>query len=498
MSKLYEAYKSRMQKIADINGAIALMSWDKEVNLPQKGAAIRSQQIATLSGMSHELFTDKNFGEDLQALLKLKAELTSEQYRNVTLTLDDYQKSTKLPTDFVVRHSQAVSEAYHAWMQARAANDFGVYKNALARIVDFSRQKAELLGYDEHPYDALLNLYEPNTTTAALTVLFKDVREQLVDFVKTIKQKPQVNNAFLSKFYQKGKQWNFGLDLLKNMGYDFDAGRQDISAHPFTINFAATDVRVTTRIDEHDLSNMTWSCIHEGGHALYEQGLNMTEYGLPLGEACSLGIHESQARLWENNVGRSKMYWKAHYGKLQEVFPDELGGISLDDFYKGINQIAPNSIRTEADELHYHFHVLIRFEIEKALMEGEVEVGNLDKVWNEKYKEYMGIEVKNDNEGILQDIHWSHGSIGYFPTYSLGSFYAAQFFAKAKQDIPNLEAELANGENGSLLRWLRQHIHQHGRYYTPDELCQKITGESLNFDYFMAYAKNKFGAIYGL
>ena len=498
MSKQYEAYQSRMRKIADINGAIAVMSWDKEVNLPKKGAAARSQQIATLSGMSHELFTDKAFGKELEALLQLKEELTPEQYRNVELTLKDYQKSTKLPTDFVVQHSQAVSEAYHAWMKAREGNDFGIYKAALSKIVDFSRKQAELLGYDEHPYDALLNLYEPNATTAALTVLFKDVREQLVDFVKTIKAKPQVDNAFVSKFYPKDKQWDFGIKLLKNMGYDFEAGRQDVSAHPFTINFASTDVRVTTRIDEHDLSNMTWSCIHEGGHALYEQGLSWSNYGLPLGEACSLGIHESQARLWENNVGRSKAYWQAHYADLQQVFPNELGSISLDDFYKGINQIAPNAIRTEADELHYHFHVLIRFEIEKALMEGTIEVDNLDTIWNEKYAEYMGIDIQHDNEGILQDIHWSHGSIGYFPTYSLGSFYAAQFFAKAKQDIPTLEEEMAAGNNDNLLQWLRQNIHQHGRYYTPDELCEKITGEKLNFGYFMAYAKNKFGAIYDI
>lgn len=498
MNKQYEAYQSRMCKIADINGAIALMSWDKEVNLPKKGAAARSQQIATLAGMSHELFTDSAFGKELEALTQLNDELTPQQHRNVELTIKDYNKSTKLPTEFVIRRSQAVSEAYHAWIKAREANDFGIYKEALKKIVGFCRETAELIGYEDHPYDALLNMYEPNAKTADLTVLFKDVREQLVAFVKVLKEKQPVDNSFLSKFYDKDKQWDFGLILLKNMGYDLDAGRQDVSAHPFTINFAPTDVRVTTRIDEYDLSNMAWSCIHEGGHALYEQGLSWDEYGLPLGEACSLGIHESQARMWENNVGRSKAYWEANYEVLQKTFPNELNDISLDDFYNGINKIAPNEIRTEADELHYHFHVLIRFEIEKALMEGKIEVENLDKVWNEKYKEYMGIEITNDNEGILQDIHWSHGSIGYFPTYSLGSFYAAQFFAQAQKDMPNLISEISQGDNSNLLAWLRQHIHQHGRYYTPDELCLKITGEKLNFSYFMDYAKQKFGSIYGI
>jgi carboxypeptidase Taq len=493
----YESYKNKMRQIADINGAISVLAWDKEVNLPKKGAAARSQQMATLSGMAHELFTKADFGQELEALSK-NNNLTPEQHRNVVLTLKDYNKSTKLPTEFVIRRSQVVSEAYHAWIAAREANDFGIYKEDLKKIVGIARETAALFGYENHPYDALLDMYEPNAKTADLTVLFKDVREQLVNFVKVLKEKPQVKNDFLSKSYDKDKQWNFGLELLKNMGYDFDAGRQDISAHPFTITFAPTDVRVTTRVDEHDLGNMTWSCIHEGGHGLYEQGLSWDYYGLPLGEACSLGIHESQARMWENNVGRSQAYWQAHYSDLQIVFPENLKDISVTDFYKGINQIAPNAIRTEADELHYHFHVLIRFEIEKELMEGTLEVDDLDKVWNQKYAEYMGIEIKDDKQGILQDIHWSHGSIGYFPTYSLGSFYAAQFFAQAQKDMPNLLQEISEGNNSNLLSWLRQNIHQHGRYFTPEELCIKITGEKLNFKYFMDYAKQKFSAIYGI
>jgi len=494
----YELYEQKMRKIADINSAIAVLSWDKEVYLPKKGAAARSQQISTLAGMSHELFTAKDLAELLEKLSNESSDLTKEQQRNIELTLRDVRRKTKLPTDFVIQTSKAVSEAYHAWIQAREANDFNVYQPALKEIVRLSREAAELYGYEAHPYDALIDSYEPNAKTADLTVLFKDVREQLVTFVKEIKAKPQVENEFLSKFYAKDKQWDIGLELLENIGYDFEAGRQDVSTHPFTITFAATDVRVTTRIDEHDLGNMIWSCIHEGGHGLYEQGLLMSNYGLPIGEACSLSIHESQARMWENNVGRSKAYWKAHYNKLQEVFPENLSEVSLDDFYKGMNQIAPNAIRTEADELHYHFHVLIRFEIEKALIEGSLEVEDLERVWNEKYKEYLGIEVPDAKNGILQDIHWSHGSIGYFPTYSLGSFYAAQFFEKAKTEIPELENQIAEGDNSQLLAWLRKNIHEHGRFYSPEDLCMKITGEKLNFKYFMDYAKAKFGAIYEL
>ena len=494
----YQQYKTTLQKKADVEASIAVLSWDKEVNLPDHGARFRSQQVATLSGIAHELFTDDTFGDLLNRLKEDKGNLDERQYKNVLVTHKSYDREKKLSKEFVIRKSKAVSAAYHAWIKARAANDFGIYKKELGALIDMVREEAELVGYEEHPYDALLDLYEPDAKTSELTVLFKDVRAQLVDFVKELKTKPQIKNKFLFKKYGKKKQWAYGLKALENMGYDFKAGRQDISAHPFTISFSPEDVRVTTRIDEKDFSNMLWSCIHEGGHGLYEQGLPTSEYGLPLGSAISLGIHESQSRLWENNVGRSLGYWKANYSELQQVFPKNLNKVSLDKFYKAINRIAPNLIRTEADELHYHFHVLIRFEIEKALMEGTIGVEDLEEVWNAKYKEYMDLEVPDAKQGILQDIHWSHGSIGYFPTYSLGSFYAAQFYQQAEKDIPNLQAAIEAGNNQPLLDWLRTNIHQHGRFYNAKELCTKITGEPLNFKYFMDYAKAKFGGIYGL
>ncbi|MFT5166643.1 MAG: carboxypeptidase Taq, partial [Saprospiraceae bacterium] len=377
------------------------------------------------------------------------------------------------------------------------ANDFALYRDALKEMIDIKREEATLLGWEDHPYDALLNDYEPGFKSAQLDTLFTDVRRQLVDFAAGIRAQNQVDNSFLYRFYPKQKQWDFGLSILKTIGYDFEAGQQDISTHPFTTSFGATDVRVTTRIDEHNFGSMTWSCIHEGGHGLYEQGFLMEEYGLPLGKAISLGIHESQSRLWENNVGRSLHYWKAHYAGLQDAFPGNLKSIDVNTFYKGINKISPSLIRTDSDEIHYHFHVLIRYEIEKALMEGTVEVDNLDQLWNEKYKTYLGIDVPDANHGILQDIHWAFGLIGYFPTYSLGSFYAAQFFNQAKKDIPNLLEKIERGKNQDLLKWLRDNIHVHGQYYTANELCEKITGETLNFQYFMDYVKEKYAGIYG-
>ena len=282
------------------------------------------------------------------------------------------------------------------------------------------------------------------------------------------------------------------------MGYNFDCGRQDISAHPFSTHFSPEDTRVTTRIDENNLSEMIWSCIHEGGHALYEQGILSENYGLPFGETISLGIHESQSRLWENNVGRSLAYWKKNFNSLKLIFPDKLSNISALDFYKAANNVKPSLIRTNADELTYHLHVLIRFEIEKSLIEGSVSVKDLPTIWNSKYKEYLNIDVPSDSQGVLQDIHWSHGSFGYFPTYTIGSFYAAQFYSQALKEIPNLESEVENGNMINLLNWLRLKIHKHGKKYDAQDLCIKVTGKKLEFKYFMEYAKEKYSEIYSI
>ncbi len=493
----YDLYVQKMQKIADVRNSISILNWDKEVNLPAKGGATRSRQVATLAGIAHEMFISKDLGILLEKLNEGN-NLDEKQRRNVELSYKDYRKSLKYSTDFVVRLSNLTSEAYHAWNKARSENNFDLFKEAFAKAVDIKKEEAELLGYEHHPYDALMDMYEPGSNTADTDVLFKDVREQLVDFVREIRNKPQVEDGFMRKFYEKDKQWQLGLDVLKNMGYDFDAGRQDISTHPFTTNFSAEDVRVTTRIDENDFGNMVWSCIHEGGHALYEQGLPPEQYGLPLGNYLSLGIHESQSRMWENNVARGLPYWKAHYKKIQKLFSENLNDVSLLGFYKAINRVNPSLIRTESDELHYHFHVLIRYEIEKGLMEGSLDCADLREIWNSKYKEYLGVDVPDDNHGVLQDIHWSHGSFGYFPTYSMGSFYAAQFYKQAEKDIPNLTEKIEAGDNTPLLHWLRENIHQYGRQYTADELCKRITGEKLNFRYFMEYAQEKYSGIYGL
>lgn len=494
--ELYQQYVTAMRKIADIKYSIALLGWDQECYQPKKGAEFRSQQIGTLSGIAHELFVDEKLG-DILSQLKGSSELSDEQKRNVEETFKDYTREKKYPTSFVEKMAQVTSQTYQAWLKARDENKFSVFAPMLNTMVDLKREEAEILGYENHPYDALMDMYEPGVTVKELDVLFKDVRDQLVDFVKEIAAKPQVRTDFLKQHFPHQQQWDFGIDMLKQMGYDFEAGRQDVSPHPFTTNFSMQDVRVTTRVNENDFSTMLWSCIHEGGHALYEQGLLPEYYGLPLGEAVSLGIHESQSRLWENLVGRGFGYWKNNFLQLRKTFPQQLFDVTDKDFYKGINKVQPSLVRVEADELTYHFHIMVRYGIEKGLMEKSMEVKDLANIWNESYKNYFGLDVPSDLKGVLQDIHWSHGSIGYFPTYSLGSFYSVQIFNQAKKEITNLNEQIERGELLPLREWLREKIHVHGRRYTARQLCERITGEPLNFKYFMQYAREKYEGIYG-
>lgn len=491
---LYEEYVQKMRRIADISHAVAILHWDKEVYLPKGASFFRSQQIATLSSLAHEFFTEESTGLLLNRLMQDNS-LDPDQKRNVELSFRDYQKEVMLPTVFVERLAMAQSEAFSAWLQAREQNDYSVFAPSFEHLVLLKREEADLRGYPNEPYDALLDIYEPGLTGKEVDVLFDQARERIIPLIRHITAQHQADTTFLHGFYPKDKQWEFGLEVIKELGYNFDFGRQDISTHPFTISFSPQDVRVTTRIDERDFSNMLWSCIHECGHALYEQGLSPFQYGLPLGSPASLAIHESQSRLWENQVGRSEAFWHYQLPKLREYFPDQLDGVTLSQFLGAINHIAPNLIRTEADELHYHLHVIIRFEIERELMNTQLSVNDLPALWNRKYKEYLDVDVPDDKRGILQDVHWSHGGFGYFPTYSMGSFYAAQFFRKAETDIPTLHEQLAQGKYTGLQGWLQQNVYIHGRRFDPEDLCQHITGQAPDISAFVEYAERKYGVV---
>ena len=494
--ELYQQYQTHLQEIADVKYATAVLQWDQETYMPPKGAAFRARQTATLSEWAHRLFTQESFRNLLQEL-NGRGDLSEEQRKNVELSWYDYSQQEKLTAAFVRRMSELVSKSYQSWMTARRQNSYAVFAPDLSELVALKKQEADMLGYEGHAYNALLNQYERGATTALLDRVFDRLQGPLKELLDKIAARPQVEDDFLHQSFAKDPQWKFGMEVLRQMGFDFEAGRQDISEHPFTTNFSCRDVRVTTRIHENDFTSMTWSCIHEGGHALYEQGLPEAEYGLPLGEFTSLSIHESQSRLWENNVGRSLDGWQHFYPLAQQYFPEQLGGVPLDRFYRAINKVRPSLIRTEADELTYHFHVLTRYELEKKLLEGGLSVADIPAWWNARYKALLGVEPPDDLRGCLQDVHWSHGSFGYFPTYSLGSFYAAQFFHAAGQQIPDLAGEIRKGNFQPLLNWLRINIHVHGRKWLSEELCERVTGEPLDIRFFMEYAREKYAAVYG-
>lgn len=494
---LYQLYKEKTQQAADLNYASAVLGWDQEVFMPPKGYAYRGRQLATLASLAHDMMVSEEYGNILKDLFD-KSDLDDTQAANIRLSLEDYEKNRKLPSAFITKLTEQTSASHSSWIAARKANDFSKYSAELQKMIALKIQQADYLGYEQHPYNALMDDYEKGATVSMLDPVFNEVKENLPELLSRIQNAKQVDNSFLHKHYSKDGQWDFSIEVLKSIGYDFEAGRQDISEHPFTTSFAAEDVRVTTRVDENDFASLLWSSIHEGGHALYEQGLPTDQYGLPLGDAASLSVHESQSRLWENCVGRGMHFWQHFYPVLQKQFPEQLSGVQLMDFYKGMNKVEPSLVRTESDELTYHFHVMIRYEIEKALISKELSPADVATAWNEYYKKYLGVTPPDDKQGVLQDVHWAHGSFGYFPTYSLGSFYAAQYYEQAKQDITDLEGKIASGNSSELLQWLRTNIHQYGRRYTSEELCNKVTGSGLSFSAFMKYATAKFERVYDM
>lgn len=495
MAHNYNNYIEHQRKSTDIKSAIALMMWDQEVMMPPKGAVSRGNQIATLSGISHEHDTSEPYNELLQSLLN-NEELSKEQNTNIQLSWKDYHQKVKLPKSFIEKSSLAFSKSFNSWHIAKNNSDFAQFLPNLEEVVALKIEESELLGYENNPYDALLETYEPDAKVKDIDFLFEGVKLELKNLLDKVMASPQFEDKFANQTYDKDQQLPLGLIFLKQMGYDFEAGRQDLAPHPFNISFSNNDSRVTTRINEADLFDMITSCIHEGGHALYEQGLLSENYGLPAGEAISLGIHESQSRFWENCIGRSEAFWKYNYKYLLQAFPSQCKNTSANDTFKSINKINPSLIRVQADELTYHFHIIIRYELEKALINKQIKPKDLPHHWNEMYKKYLGIQPKNDAEGVLQDIHWAHGSIGYFATYSLGSFYAAQFYDTLKKQSPSLDTQIENGDLLQIKQWLNTHIHQYGRLKSADQLCIDITGEKLHFKYFMNYLTEKISKIY--
>lgn len=501
----YSQLHEKIKKVADLGFAESVLNWDQQVFMPEKGAQTRSRVSATLKACAHEMFMDPEIETLLSACEKeaLNGKLSEDEQTNVRILRRDLNRRKKYSAEFIETLSKTCDEAYFAWMEARKKKDFSIYAPHLQKIVDLKKQEVKLLSAGSESsskipaYEHLLEDYEHGLSLIELDKVFAQVKAELFPFFKEVFKRPRPDSSFLHRKFSIPKQEDFTRRIVQDMGYSFQSGRADYAPHPFCTTFGHNDVRITIRGYEDFLSALIFAGIHEAGHALYELGLPMSDvnghYGMPLGQALSMGFHESQSRIWENNVGRSLSFWQHYYPELQKVFPEQLGSLSLEAFYKGINDVHPSFIRVEADELTYHAHIYIRYQIERGLIEGSMQVNEIPKIWNGLMQEILGIIPSNDSEGCLQDPHWAYGSFGYFPTYSLGSFYAAQLMEQMEKENPELQSEIAKGNFSYVLNWLRKNVHSSGRKHTANELLKKVTGRPLELSSFMSYAKRKFG-----
>ena len=498
----YQDLLQRSKEIALIGSTSAVLGWDQEVNMPPKGAEWRAEQSAYLSGLAHRKSTDPKINDLLLAIEK--SDLVSDPLGDVAVNVREwrhqYDRATKLPTEFVEIFSRTASLAQHVWAEARAKSDFSLYAPKLGELIELTKQKADYFGYDDKPYDALLDEFEPGEKTENVKRLFAGLREELVPFLQAIVNAPRQPDASIveDRHYPVDRQRILGEMASAAYGLDYASARLDVSTHPFSTNFGPGDQRITTRFDPRNFGDSFFSVLHETGHALYEQNLPDEFFGLPRGDAVSLGIHESQSRTWENLVGRSRAFWQHFYPITRQLFPQTLADVSMEDFHFAVNAVKPGYIRVEADEVTYNLHIMLRFEIEQAIINEGLPVEEIPAAWNALFKEYLGLDVPDDSLGVLQDIHWSFGAIGYFPTYALGNLYGAQFFAQARKEIPDLDAHFAAGDFEPLLNWLREHIYQHGQRYRAHDLVQVITGEPLSYKPLMSYLRNKYSDLYGL
>jgi len=499
--KSFQALLVKMYEIYDLAKILKLLNWDKEVNMPVGGLESRSQQIATLSRLKHTLFTSSEFGDLIE---QSKLETVNLPYESFEASLvrclkKSYEKAKKLSVDFVNREADLSSRARFAWAKARQASDYSQYQPFMQEVIEACREKADLYGYEENAYDALLDNYETDTKTNEVALILDNLKKDLVPFLEMIiKSKRLVDDSFLYQKFPIEKQKEFAIQISKSIGYDYQRGHLGTVVHPFCTSFGKDDVRITSRWNENFLNAGLFGVLHESGHGLYEQGLDDALKRTDLCSATSLGIHESQSRMNENMVGRSLGFWQKNFPLLQSIFPEQLQAVDANSFYRGVNKVKASFIRVEADELSYNLHILLRFELELAMLSGNLAAKDLPEAWNEKMAKYLGLKVEKDSQGCLQDVHWTRAGFGYFPTYTLGNLYAAQFLEAAQSQNREIMEDLRNGNNQSLLQWLRVNIHSHGKKFTPKELVQKVTGKPLTPDPFMKYVRKKYSLIYDI
>ncbi len=500
-TNLLAELRERVGEIVDLVQVTAVLGWDQETMMPPRGATFRATQQATVQGVLHERLTHPRIGELLSALEEDVAAgaLSEIESGIVRVVRRDYDRATKLPASLVRELALATTEGLESWRRAREASRWVDFAPDLSRIVDLKRQEAACIGYKDTPYDALLDEFEPGATTAQLRALFDDLRRETVALLARIDSSSRtLDRSAIERPFDIPRQLTFTEFILRQMGFDFEAGRQDLSTHPFTTSFGPTDVRLTTRVDDHDLAVALYASIHEGGHGLYEQGLPVSLARSGVGDSASLGIHESQSRLWENFIGRSEPFWRFALPTLRETFPGQVDDVTPRAMVAAVSRVGRSLIRVEADEVTYNLHIIIRFEIERRLIGGEVGVADLPALWNDLTREYLGLTPPDDRQGVLQDTHWAAGLLGYFPTYSLGNVYGAQLWSTLRQVIPDLDDRLAAGDFGIVLSWLRENIHARGRLDLPGQLIERATGEAPNPRYLVSYLSDKYGALYGV
>ncbi len=497
----YAGLIARVRECALLESCAGVLGWDERTYMPRQGSAHRGEQVALLARLRHEKFTDPVVGELLSKVegSPLVSEPTSDAAANVREARRGYDRAVKVPGELVEEIARVTTRCQQVWQEARQANDFASFRPWLEKVVALKRREAQAVGYRDVPYDALVDEYEPGATTKEIAATFEALRQDLVPLVAAVAASPRKpRREVLEGDFPVPAQEAFGRHAAAAIGFDFEGGRLDVTTHPFCSGIGPGDCRICTRYNPRSFVDSFFGILHEAGHGIYEQGLPAEHFGTPRGSAASLGVHESQSRLWENQVGRSRPFWDHFFPEARKAFPAALGGVDPDDLYFAVNDVRPSFIRVEADEATYNLHILLRFELEQALVSGDLAPADVPGAWNEKFRHYLGLTPPDDKRGCLQDIHWSFGGIGYFPTYTLGNLYAAQFMESVRSDLPRIDDDFRRGEFGRLRGWLRERIHSQGHRFRAGELCRRVTGRALSHRPLIAYLREKYTPLYGL
>jgi len=498
MTEKLNRLKEILGEVSDLHHAASVLEWDQNVSMPPGGSEARGQQLATLGKIAHEKLTSDEVGKLIEDLKREHTTPGTDDAALVRLSAREFDKSTRVPAKYIVEQAIVTTKAFDAWVEAKGKSDFSIFRPHLEKIIELVHEYVSFFPPTDHPYDTLLDNYEPGMKTAEVQAIFDGLRPKQVELIKAIKSAKQTKDDFLRKKYNEKKVWEFGESIITQFGYDWSRGRQDKAPHPFQTTFSVNDARITNRFETNNPLATLFGAMHESGHAMYEQGSNPAYERTPLAGGTSLAVHESQSRLWENLVGRSLPFWEHFFPELKKTFPVQLDGVSLKSFYKAINKVEASFIRVNADEATYNLHVMLRLELEIGMTEGRFAVKDLPEIWNAKMNDYLGIVPPNDALGVLQDVHWSSGLMGYFSTYTLGNLISAQLWEEINKDIKDLDDQIRKGKFDVLLGWLRGKIHIHGHKYDPQDLVQKVTGSKINSAAYIRYLTRKYSDIYGL